>query len=93
MMSVSTRLNVPLLMQAGCSVSDLRKLGFSPAEIRAAGFTFQQLSVHFGVDRLVEAGFRPQDFLDNDFPLSDLAPKFPLQDLVQSKNFSLQQLS
>lgn len=91
-MSLSARLNVPLLIQAGCGVSDLRKLGFTPAEIRTAGFTFQQLSVHFGVDRLTEAGFTLQDFLDNNFPLSDLAHKFPLQDLVKSKKFSLQQL-
>jgi hypothetical protein len=88
----STNLDVPMLVAGGCGVSDLRKLNVSPADIRLAGFTFEQMSVHLGVDRLREAGFTLPDFQAANYPLRNLAAKFPMQDLVRSNKYSLAEL-
>ncbi len=82
-----------MLVAAGCGISDLRKLNISPADIRLAGFTMDQMSVHLGVDRLKEAGFTLQDFLNaGSFSLNDLVRSFPVEDIVKSKKFTLEEL-
>lgn len=88
----STKLDVPTLVKAGCGILELRKLGISPADIRLAGFTFVQMSVHLGVDRLKEAGFSLKEFQSHGTPLSQLATKFPIQDIVRSNKYTLTEL-
>jgi hypothetical protein len=66
---MSRNFNVPQLVAAGCGVGDLRKLGVSPADIRSAGFTIQEMNVFLGIDRLCEAGFTLTDFRMQGFHL------------------------
>ena len=90
-----TNVNVAHLVSEGKGIGELQKLGVSPAEIRAAGFTVEQMYVHLGVYRLVEAGFTLSDFNNASilFPLAELAHQFPLSDILQgTKKYTLSEL-
>jgi hypothetical protein len=81
---MSAHLDVSKLVAAGCNVGDLRKLGVSPADIRAAGFGIQEMRVVLGIDRLCEAGFTLADFQEANFSISDLVRKFSLKQIADS---------
>jgi hypothetical protein len=90
---MSAHLDVSKLVAAGCNVGDLRKLNVSPADIRAAGFTIQQMHEHLGIERLSEAGFTLPDFQEAGFSVSELVKKFSLKQLADSgKKYPLNDL-
>ena len=88
-------MNVSKLKRDGKSVGDLRKIGISPAEIRAAGYTLEEMNVYLGIDRLCEAGFTLEDFCVANFDLGELKRKFNLTQILQSsrgRTYTLPQL-
>ncbi len=93
MMNMNNTTNIRDLVASGKGVADLRKLGISPAEIRAVGFTIDQMRVHLGVFRLIEAGFTLRDFQSANFSLQEIQGSFPLEDIVNSDvEYSLEDL-
>lgn len=93
MMENQVNMIADLVVATDKGVADLRKLGISPAEIRAVGFTIDQMRIHLGVFRLIEAGFTLRDFQSANFSLQEIRGSFPLEDLVNSDvKYSLEDL-
>jgi hypothetical protein len=65
----------------------------SPADIRSAGFSIQEMNVFLGIDRLCEAGFTLKDYQDAGFPLEELKRVYSVADILNSgKSYTLREL-
>lgn len=78
--------DVAKLVAEGYGVSKLRSCGVSPAEIRAAGFTIEQMHEHLGIHRLIEAGFNLTDFQAASFPVKELLQHYSLEEILRPNN-------
>jgi hypothetical protein len=76
--------DVAKLVASGYGVSRLRSAGVSPAEIRAAGFTIEQMHEHLGVFKLKEAGFQLEDFQRANFPVNEILGEFSLEEVLNA---------
>jgi hypothetical protein len=83
------------LKAQGKTVGDLRKVGISPADIRAAGYTLHEMYQHLGIHRLNEAGFTLSDYLLAHIELREVASHFSLADILRTNRsiYSLAELA
>ena len=81
---MSKKPTVAELVAAGYGVSKLRSAGVSCADIRAAGFTIQEMYKHLSVDRLVEAGFVLEDFQRANFPVATILGAFSVEQVLRA---------
>jgi hypothetical protein len=80
---MSSRPNVAELVAAGYGVGRLRTAGVSPAEIRAEGFSLEEMYKHLGIPLLIEAGFQLEDFRRANFSINQILGAFPLDRVLR----------
>lgn len=80
------------LIEAGCTVGDLRKLAFTPREIRELGhFSFGAMRECLHGELLKAAGFTINDFKANSVPWEEVKKLFPSDELASLASMSRRQ--